>query len=84
VCPSGPLDGARGPGSSLAAHGVAIHVHSDASCQDFNNQITYRIPVAREAIFTYLHCVGIDKPPVLRSSTLHEFTGCATPKTSCC
>jgi hypothetical protein len=55
-------------------------VHSDTPCQDFNNQITYRIPVAHGAILTYLHCVAIDKPPVLRSSTLDEFTRLRDPE----
>ena len=65
---------ARGvPDSTLAASGVPIHVHSDAPYQNFNNKITYRIPVAPRAIFTYRHCVAIDQPPVGRSSTLGEF-----------
>jgi hypothetical protein len=65
---------ARGvPDSTLAASGVPIHVHSDAPYQNFNNKITYRIPVAPGAIFTYRHCVAIDQPPVVRSSTLGEF-----------
>ena len=65
---------ARGvPDSTLAAMGVPIHVHSDAPYQNFNNKITYRIPVAPGAIFTYRHCAAIDQPPVVRSSTLGEF-----------
>jgi hypothetical protein len=72
---------ARGvPDSSLAAHGVAIHLHSDAPYENFNNQITYRIPVAHGAIFTYVHCVAIDQPPVLRASTLDEFTRLRDPE----
>ena len=72
---------ARGvPDSLLAAHGVAIHLHSDAPYENFNNQITYRIPVAHGAIFTYMHCVAIDQPPVLRASTLDEFTRLRDPE----
>ena len=59
--------------SALAAHGVPVHVHSDAPYENLNNKITYRIPVAQGAVFTYRHCVAIDQPPELRSSTLDEF-----------
>ena len=59
--------------SALAAQGVPIHVHSDAPYQNHNSRITYRIPVAQGAVFTYRHCVAIDQPPVLRSSTLDDF-----------
>jgi len=59
--------------STLAAKGVPIHVHSDAPYQNHNNKITYRIPVAQGAVFTYAHCVAIDQPPLTRSSTLDEF-----------
>jgi hypothetical protein len=61
------------PDSVLASTGVPIHVHSDAPYQNLNTRITYRIPVARGAVFAYRHCVAIDRPPVLRSSTLNEF-----------
>src|SRR5674476_579087 len=50
--------------STLAAKGVPIHVHSDAPYQNHNNKITYRIPVAQGAVFTYAHCVAIDQPPL--------------------
>ena len=59
--------------STLADSGVPIHVHSDAPYYNVNNKITYRIPVAPGAIFTYTHCVAIDQPSVVRSSTLDEF-----------
>jgi hypothetical protein len=59
--------------SALAAQGVPIHVHSDAPYQNLNTKITYRIPVAQGAVFTYRHCAAIDQPPVLRSSTLDDF-----------
>jgi len=48
-------------------------VHSDAPYENLNNKITYRTPVAQGAVFTYRHCVAIDQPPELRSSTLDEF-----------
>jgi len=59
--------------STLAADGVPIHVHSDAPYQNLNSKITYRIPVAPGAVFTYRHCLALDQPPVQRSSTLSEF-----------
>ena len=59
--------------SALATQGVPIHVHSDAPYQNHNSRITYRIPVAQGAVFTYRHCVAIDQPAVLRSSSLDEF-----------
>jgi hypothetical protein len=59
--------------STLAAVGVPIHVHSDAPYQNLNSKVTYRIPVAPGAVFTYRHCVAIDSPPEQRSSTLNEF-----------
>jgi len=48
--------------STLAANGVPIHAHSDAPYQNLNSKITYRIPVAQGAVFTYLHCVALDQP----------------------
>jgi len=66
--------------STLAANGVPIHVHSDAPYENFNNKITYRIPVGQGAIFTYTHCVAIDQPPVVRSSTLDEFARLPDPE----
>jgi hypothetical protein len=59
--------------SALAAQGVPIHVHSDAPYQNHNDKITYRIPVAQGAVFTYRHCVAIGQPPLLKSSTLNDF-----------
>jgi hypothetical protein len=59
--------------STLAAEGVPIHVHSDAPYENVNSKITYRIPVAPGATFTYSHCVDVFQPPAQRSSTLDEF-----------
>jgi hypothetical protein len=59
--------------SRLAGQGVPMHVHSDAPYQNKNSKITYRIPVAPGAVFTYLHCVAIDQPPTEKSSTLADF-----------
>lgn len=59
--------------STLAAMGVPIHVHSDAPYQNLNSKITYRIPVAPGAVFTYRHCVAVEQPPEQRSSTLNAF-----------
>lgn len=63
------------PDPALATHGVPVHVHSDAPYQNLNDRITYRIPVSQSAVFTYRHCVTVDRPPVQRSSTLNEFAG---------
>jgi len=66
--------------STVAAEGVRLHVHSDAPYQNKNSKITYRIPVAQGATFTYLHCVAIDQPPVQKSSTLDEFSRLQDPE----
>ncbi len=68
------------PDSALADNGVPIQVHSDAPYQNLNSQITYRIPVAEGAVFTYRHCVSITKPAVVRSSSLSEFTRLPDPE----
>ena len=57
----------------LAAHGVAIHVHSNAPSQKFNNKITCLGAVAHGAILTHARCFAIDQPPVVRLSTLDKF-----------
>jgi hypothetical protein len=67
--------------STIAARGVPLHVHTGAPYQNLNTSITYRIPVARGAVFTYRHCVAVDKPPVQRPSTLDEFTHLRDPET---
>lgn len=67
------------PDSAVAANGVPIRVHSDAPFQNLNSQTTYRIPVAEGAAFTYRHCVTIGQPPVVRPSSLDEFTRLAGP-----
>ena len=65
---------ARGVADSmLAAKGVPIGVHSDARYQNLNSRITYRIPVAEGALFTYRHCVAVDQPLQQKPSTLEEF-----------
>jgi len=61
------------PDSSLAERGVPIRVHSDAPFENQNTKVTYRIPVAQGAVFTYRHCVAIDQPPVQKASTLNDF-----------
>ena len=66
--------------SVLAANGVPIRVHSDAPYQNLNSQSTYRIPVAEGAVFTYRHCVSIGQPPVVRPSSLGEFTQLQDPE----
>ena len=66
--------------STIAAQGVPIQVHSDAPFANQNTRTTYRIPVAQGAVFTYLHCVSIDQPPVQKSSTLDEFAHLQDPE----
>ena len=66
--------------SKLAANGIPVHVHSDAPYENLNSRITYRIPVAQGAIFTYAHCVAIDQPPSRKSSTLNDFTRLKDPE----
>jgi len=61
--------------SMLAVKGVPIGVHSDARYRNLNNRITYRVPVAEGALFTYRHCVAVDQPPQQKPSSLDEFSG---------
>jgi hypothetical protein len=68
------------PDSAIAENGVPIHVHSDAPYQNLNSRSTYRIPVARGAVFTYRHCVGIDQPPAQSSSSLEQFNRLPDPE----
>jgi hypothetical protein len=68
------------PDSRLAAKGLTLRVHSDAPYEDRNDKVTYRIPVAPGATFTYAHCVDIDKPAERESSTLKEFTRLQDPE----
>jgi hypothetical protein len=66
--------------ATIAAEGAPMQAHSDAPFENVNSKITYRIPVARDAAFTYARCVSWDQPPVLRSSTLEEFTRLPDPE----
>jgi hypothetical protein len=66
--------------ATLATDGVPIQVHSDARYENLNNKITFRIPVAQRAVFTYMHCVGIGKPVMKRPSTLDEFARLGDPE----
>lgn len=66
--------------SRLASGGVKIRVHSDQPYQNLNRKVTYRVPVAQGAVFTYSHCVAIDQPPVKRSSTLEAFARLQDPE----
>ena len=66
--------------SMLAAKGVPIGVHSDAPYQNLNNKITYRIPVAPGALFTYRHCVDVGQSPQEKPSTLEEFARLQDPE----
>jgi hypothetical protein len=66
--------------STLATQGVPIRVHSDAPYQNHNSKVTYRVPVAQGAIFTYSHCVAIDRPPAQKSSTLNDFARLQDPE----
>ena len=61
------------PDSTLAERGVPIRVHSDAPFENQNTKVTYRIPVAHGAVFTYRHCVALDQPPERKASTLNDF-----------
>lgn len=71
---------ARGVADSvLAAEGVPIDLHSDARYQNLNSRITYRIPVAEGALFTYRHCLAVDQPPAQKPSTLEEFARLQNP-----
>jgi hypothetical protein len=66
--------------STLAARGVSMGVHSDSPYQNLNSKITYRIPVAQDAVFTYKHCVAVEQPPVVKSSTLEDFIRLQNPE----
>jgi hypothetical protein len=66
--------------SKLAANGIPVHVHSDAPYENLNTKITYRIPVAQGAIFTYAHCVAVDEPASRKSSTLNDFLRLKDPE----
>ena len=66
--------------STVAAKGTPIRVHDDEPYRNLNSQITYRIPVAQGAVFTYRHCVAIGQPPVQKSSTLEDFTRLPNPE----
>jgi hypothetical protein len=68
------------PDSRLAAKGLTLRVHSDAPYEDRNGKVTYRIPVAPGATFTYAHCINIDQPARRESSTLKEFTRLKDPE----
>lgn len=66
--------------SRLASEGVEIRVHSDQPYQNLNSEVTYRVPVAQGAVFTYRHCVDSDQPPVKKSSTLEDFARLQDPE----
>jgi hypothetical protein len=59
---------------------VSMGVHSDSPYQNLNSKITYRIPVAQDAVFTYKHCVAVEQPPVVKSSTLEDFIRLQNPE----
>ena len=72
---------ARGvPDPTLASKGVSIGVHADAPYENLNSTITYRIPVAPGAIFTYRHCAAVDQPPEQKSSTIEDFARLQKPE----
>lgn len=72
---------ARGvPDSKIAANGLTLRVHSDSPYVDRNAKVTYRIPVAPGATFTYARCTDIDEPARREPSTLKEFTGLEDPE----
>jgi hypothetical protein len=66
--------------STLAARGVSMGVHSDAPYENLNSKITYRIPVAQGAAFTYRRCVAVDQPPEQKPSTLEDFARLMSPE----
>ena len=66
--------------STLAAKGVPISVHAAAPYQNLNSHITYRIPVAQGALFTYRHCVAAGQSPEQKSSTLADFSRLQKPE----
>ena len=59
--------------TTLASRGMSIGAHSDAPYQNLNNKITYRIPVAEGARFSYRHCVAVGQPLTQKSSTVEDF-----------
>jgi len=59
--------------AAVADRGVSMGVHSDAPYQNLNSKITYRIPVAEGARFTYRHCVAVGQPLTQKSSTVEDF-----------
>ena len=72
---------ARGvPDSTLAVQGMSLGVHADSPYQNLNSRITYRIPVAQGAMFTYRHCLAADQPPEQKSSTLRDFARLQNPE----
>lgn len=66
--------------STVAAKGLTLRVHSDAPYVDRNAEVTYQIPVALGATFTYAHCISIDQPARRESSTLKKFTRLQDPE----
>lgn len=68
------------PDSELAARGLTLRVHSDEPYEDRNDQMTYRIPVAPGATFTYARCIDIDQPAEREPSTLKRFTRLKDPE----
>jgi len=68
------------PDSKVADEGLTLRVHSDTPYVDRNAEVTYRIPVAPGATFTYAHCISIDQPATRESSTLKEFTRLKDPE----
>jgi hypothetical protein len=72
---------ARGTSDSrLAARGTRLRVHSDRRFENLNSNVTYRIPVAPDAVFTYAHCVDVDQPALTESSSLKDFTRLQSPE----
>lgn len=66
--------------SIVATEGIPMRSHSDAPYVNRNSQVTYRIPVAPGAVFTYRHCVAIDQPAERKASTLAEFQRLQNPE----
>ena len=48
--------------------------------ENLNSKITYRIPVAQGAVFTYRRCVAVDQPPEQKPSTLEDFSRLQNPE----
>jgi len=66
--------------SDLAANGIPLRVHSDARFENLNSNVTYRIPVAPNAVFTHAHCVDVSQPALKESSSLKDFTRLQHPE----